>query len=248
MADGTVWGMFVCSWNSWPFHPHGARLFSYQAWDSGVSVVIVRDMGWFGVLLGAAGCVDQHGAIHSCYAYDNEANELGTYLDQTQIDSPPARRTAVKFDSSDRPQIAYITSDTTLMYRFLDSGVWHIFNLQTKGVTALSLAIDKNSEPLIAYTTSEGVFLTRGVGITGLSEERKQPTAIGRQLTASVVRNVLLLTGASSLKPQAASWLLDAAGRRALDLRPGANDVSGLSPGVYFVREIQAVQKIVITR
>jgi len=29
---------------------------------------------------------------------------------------------------------------------------------------------------------------------------------------------------------------MDAAGRKVLDLRPGANDISRLSPGVYFVR------------
>jgi hypothetical protein len=43
--------------------------------------------------------------------------------------------------------------------------------------------------------------------------------------------------------------LLDASGREVLDLKAGANDVSGLAPGVYFVRqEPQAVTKVVITR
>ena len=32
--------------------------------------------------------------------------------------------------------------------------------------------------------------------------------------------------------------LLDVSGRRALDLKPGANDVSRLSPGVYLVRAV----------
>ena len=70
---------------------------------------------------------------------------------------------------------------------------------------------------------------------------------------ASVVRSVLWLPQASSRKPQAAS-LLDISGRKALDLKPGANDVSRLSPGVYFVREAQAqaqaqsVEKVIIAR
>jgi hypothetical protein len=37
-----------------------------------------------------------------------------------------------------------------------------------------------------------------------------------------------------------------------MDLRPGANDVRALAPGVYFVRtaqaQAQAIRKIVITR
>jgi hypothetical protein len=34
--------------------------------------------------------------------------------------------------------------------------------------------------------------------------------------------------------------LLDAAGRKVMGLHAGANDVSRLAPGVYFVREAQA--------
>jgi hypothetical protein len=58
--------------------------------------------------------------------------------------------------------------------------------------------------------------------------------------SATVVHSVLFLPGASSSKPQAASWLLDISGRKVLELRPGPNDVSGFSPGVYFVREPSA--------
>ena len=50
--------------------------------------------------------------------------------------------------------------------------------------------------------------------------------------------------------------LLDITGRKVLDLRPGANDVRALAPGVYFLREEpqassfkpQTVRKIVVTR
>jgi len=66
----------------------------------------------------------------------------------------------------------------------------------------------------------------------------------------TIVRGVLFLPEATSRKPQAAS-LLDISGRKVLDLRPGANDVSRLSPGVYFVREAQAqtqaVRKVIIS-
>jgi hypothetical protein len=51
--------------------------------------------------------------------------------------------------------------------------------------------------------------------------------------------------------------LLDISGRKVLGLRPGANDVGALAPGVYFVRqqgsttqgfEDSSVGKVVITR
>ena len=86
----------------------------------------------------------------------------------------------------------------------------------------------------------------------GIAEE---PTRlpISAQPSATVVRNFLLLPSAASPKPQAAS-LLDISGRQVVALKPGANDVSRLSPGVYFVKEAQAqaqaqaLRKVVITK
>jgi hypothetical protein len=71
----------------------------------------------------------------------------------------------------------------------------------------------------------------------------------------TIVSGVLFLPEASSHKPQAAS-LLGISGRKVVDLKPGANDVRALAPGVYFVREEpqassikpQAVRKVVVTR
>ncbi|MBN2466270.1 hypothetical protein JXD38_11670, partial [candidate division WOR-3 bacterium] len=49
--------------------------------------------------------------------------------------------------------------------------------------------------------------------------------------------------------------LLDAVGRKVMDLVPGANDVRMLVPGVYFVRqasgverEASSVTKVIVTR
>ncbi|MCX7732347.1 MAG: T9SS type A sorting domain-containing protein [candidate division WOR-3 bacterium] len=45
--------------------------------------------------------------------------------------------------------------------------------------------------------------------------------------------------------------LFDITGRKVIDLRPGANDVRQLTPGVYFVRQgsdANRVAKIMITR
>jgi hypothetical protein len=69
---------------------------------------------------------------------------------------------------------------------------------------------------------------------------------------ATIVRGVLFLP--RSLGPSTPAGLLDISGRKVMDLKPGANDVRTLAPGVYFVREVeaqaqaQAVRKVMLTR
>jgi len=69
----------------------------------------------------------------------------------------------------------------------------------------------------------------------------------------TIVRGVLFLAERPSSSASTSS-LFDTGGREVLDLSPGANDVSKLAPGVYFVRavsrELSAVscQKVVVTR
>jgi len=67
---------------------------------------------------------------------------------------------------------------------------------------------------------------------------------------ASIVRGALNLQSAV-YGPQSVIGLIDAAGRRAADLRPGTNDVSTLAPGVYFIRDAKTksmVRRVVIAR
>jgi hypothetical protein len=64
--------------------------------------------------------------------------------------------------------------------------------------------------------------------------EEGQPAAVrAARPAATIVRNLLFLPAASNSRT--AGWLLNAAGRKAMELRPGANDVRGLTPGIYFV-------------
>jgi hypothetical protein len=69
---------------------------------------------------------------------------------------------------------------------------------------------------------------------------------------ATVVRDVLFWEAYGTRHTAYGAELLDNAGRKVLDLKPGANDVHSLAPGVYFVREAQAraqgVRKVVLTR
>jgi len=98
----------------------------------------------------------------------------------------------------------------------------------------------------LAYTPGLDILEFLGEGI----EETPNAEVRAMNEGPTVVRGVLLLPEAASLKPQAAS-LLDISGREVTKLRPGANDVRALAPGVYFVREAQAqaqaVRKIVLT-
>jgi hypothetical protein len=86
-----------------------------------------------------------------------------------------------------------------------------------------------------------------------LSAVADKPIGTRTQRLPTIVRGVLFLPEAASHKLQAAS-LLDISGRKVIDLKPGANDVRALAPGVYFVREAQAqaqaqvVRKVVVTR
>jgi hypothetical protein len=86
--------------------------------------------------------------------------------------------------------------------------------------------------------------------------EGYSPQLASARLEPTVFRGVLFLPEAASRKPEAASCLLDISGRRVMDLRPGANDVRALAPGVYFVREEpqaashkpQVVRKVVVAK
>jgi hypothetical protein len=99
----------------------------------------------------------------------------------------------------------------------------------------------------------------------------EEPTRlpISAQPSATVVRGVLVLGGngdspseredarySPHFPAMSRAALLDIGGREVMELRPGANDVRALAPGVYFVREAQAqaqaqaqaLRKIVVTK
>ena len=86
-------------------------------------------------------------------------------------------------------------------------------------------------------------------------QESRESRSIYPVTQATIVRGVLFVPASSfSLRPS----LFDMTGRKVMELVPGPNDVRGLAPGVYFIREAQAqaqaqtqaqaVRKVVITR
>jgi photosystem II stability/assembly factor-like uncharacterized protein len=84
-------------------------------------------------------------------------------------------------------------------------------------------------------------------------EEREALTTTGlvRAVRAGIVRGVLELP---PNLPTADCYLLSISGRKVMGLHPGANDVSRLAPGVYFVRavsrgqSVESCHKVVIQR
>jgi hypothetical protein len=92
-------------------------------------------------------------------------------------------------------------------------------------------------------------YVRPGMGIAEGRESRAGRAA------ATLVGGVLFWQERGARNAGRAAELLDIGGKRVAELRPGANDVSGLSPGIYFVRQASGVErdasgvtKVVVTR
>jgi len=77
--------------------------------------------------------------------------------------------------------------------------------------------------------TTGGLFLFR-TGYVGISE--KNPIVVRTTLTPTLINGVLNLKSAD---PKLSASLLDASGRKVLNLKTGTNDLTHLAPGVYFI-------------
>jgi YVTN family beta-propeller protein len=119
--------------------------------------------------------------------------------------------------------------------------------------------------PVAVLTTLHGrtyVANTNGSSVTVIADRPAVGIAENLQLTANSLRpTASVISGNLFLPPSPAAnrrlpitCLLDAAGRKVLALKAGANDVSHIAPGVYFVRaasrELSAVscRKVVLAR
>jgi len=116
------------------------------------------------------------------------------------------------------------------------------------------VSIMNNLGPGTPFAGNLTVYPLYRMGHHGAVEER---TDAKRRMTTgpTLVRGVLSLPPTSSVMHRASCVLLDISGRRVLDLRPGANDVRALAPGVYFIRSEpsavgglpSAVNKVIVT-
>jgi hypothetical protein len=176
-----------------------------------------------------------------CYNFNSDTAPSGFFCDSTLLEPDSyASRGVIREDALGRLQIVYAMDVLKHAY---NTGLWHIDTLPAEiNVSDWDFAVDSLGRPLIAFVSPDGVFLARGdeVGI----EAPQLPVAASEPRISTVSRGVLRLPEAVSGRRSAVSDLLDASGRKVLALHPGANDVSRLSPGVYFVREAECGQRL----
>ena len=108
------------------------------------------------------------------------------------------------------------------------------------------------AEPL-SVTPDPDNWVLDSCHVTAGIEEGENSELRREKAGPTIVRGVLFME-ARGEKREARSELLDISGRIVLSLKPGPNDISRLTPGVYFVREAQAqahaqaVHKVVVQR
>jgi hypothetical protein len=110
----------------------------------------------------------------------------------------------------------------------------------------------RSSEPLPFGAGRIRAAAFRAVG-GGIHEDLSN-SAVRWRVWPSITCRVLNISPAIAGNGLTRIGMFDAAGRRALDLRPGPNDVRSLAPGVYFVRAVSreplavSCRKVVIQR
>jgi hypothetical protein len=141
-------------------------------------------------------------------------------------------------------------------------GVWStpmiLTGLDSGDVNRPSIACDADSGiHIVWYDASSGnpdVYYLRGF-MQGFSAVESRPSSLVFRpcVSATIVRGVLMI-GDRRPKTGDRAELLDASGRKVLDLTTGANDIGALAPGVYFVRAVSGklsaaqFRRVIITR
>ncbi|MBM3330580.1 hypothetical protein FJY68_01855 [candidate division WOR-3 bacterium] len=108
------------------------------------------------------------------------------------------------------------------------------------------LALSRQGNVFVGGRTdddSTGIdYLTLAYGSAGAVKATPSAEVRTTNRGPTIVRGILNLQSATcNLQPEVA--LLDAAGRKVLDLVPGPNDISRLAPGVYFMRPASGVMR-----
>jgi hypothetical protein len=143
-------------------------------------------------------------------------------------------------------------SDTTPVVSYNRGAGWSEPEPVTDmAAVAVDMVSDERGRVYVAFNDMQRRYFTSYRTVRpgmdgGASDERRVTSA------ATVVRGVINLQSPVSNR-QPPSVLLDAAGRKVMELRPGENDVRHLAPGVYFVRKADgegrmANTKVVVTR
>lgn len=170
----------------------------------------------------------------TCYWMDDASGD-SLHCAGDAIDGAACSAT-LHLDSLDRPHVAYVAGwdEGSLKYAWRSQSGWHVTTVpETHSVRACDFLPGPDGQPLIAYCrTDGGIWLARGVDVVGVEDGRLTPSAARVRPEATIVRGILSLQLAANGSRQE---LIDATGRKVLDLKAGDNDVSRLAPGIYFV-------------
>jgi hypothetical protein len=189
------------------------------------------------------GCApDTGGGAVILYTYSDEFQPTVFRLSRYGTVDSGASAGAAAVHNSGVPHVAYIRNQ--LRYACRVGTTWYRDTISAASSLQLAGIVLEDSLPTIGFIDpATGVLLARRQPV-GIQEHQQCPLA---RSEPTILRDVLFLPKASNPRAQAAS-LLDISGRNVLDLKPGANDVRALAPGVYFVEEgLGRTRKVVLT-
>jgi len=115
------------------------------------------------------------------------------------------------------------------------SGTWELVNLDLSPFYGQSVQI--RFRFISDYNQlDEGWYIDNFAAGIPLSLTETDAVAVKPRPWATVIRTRLILPETPGVQQTAAATLIDASGRKVLDLNSGVNDISRLPPGVYFLR------------
>jgi YVTN family beta-propeller protein len=163
----------------------------------------------------------------------------------TQIPIPVPYPISLGYDSTSG--LVYCGHELDSIVTFIDSRTDSVVGSGSTGLIARTFV------PVPAHNR----VYVGGYGNSFIQVIRTDPPGVN-EVTSPCTKNAVRPTVLSRRSPLVVHQpcdLLDAAGRKVLDLQPGANDVRALAPGVYFVRGPETedgrpagIRKVVVTR
>jgi DNA-binding beta-propeller fold protein YncE len=132
--------------------------------------------------------------------------------------------------------------DHTGRYVFCLSDSIRVYDMQSDSLVAVygdfrdPVAIASSPEQHRIYVGCKDMILAYPDAPPGV-EETTNAEVLATNRGPTVVHGVLFLPGDRGPGTGDRAALMDVSGRKVMDIRPGANDVRALAPGVYFVRE-----------
>jgi hypothetical protein len=236
----------VTEWNYYLGGGCAAVLYTRQ--DTWCIQTVDASMNKYGWLEPVAAARDPSGAAAACDNWTELGDQRGLRFvsvgGKSSIeDSTLVKAAALAIGATGTRHVTYVDQNTDgpLKYACYTGGAW-VKDTILNGNISLRPGIDLlNGLPIVAFYEPGAGICVAGRLPSGISEH---PIEVGRTAgqTSLLSPRSLMVTQPGSVQ--------DLSGRKVLNLRPGANDVSPLGSGVYFVREAQAhtIRKIVIQR